>query len=102
MKNMEKGIKDILGKQQTKKYREEFDKEMMTLKSAFGDAEDPDAVVIFERMHNRKVTKKEFLEITNTGQEINLFLDFLINDAADLGINNGNLLKLKELQKSIG
>jgi hypothetical protein len=102
MKNVEKEISKVLGRAQTKKFRVDFDKEMLTLKSAFGDAEDPDAVVVFERMHNRKVTKKEFMEITSKEQEVNLFLDFLINDAASLEISNENLLKLKELKTSIG
>jgi|GEM_PF-6241300 len=102
MKNVEKEISKVLGRAQTKKFRVDFDKEMLTLKIAFGDAEDPDAVVVFERMHNRKVTKKEFMEITSKEQEVNLFLDFLINDAASLEISNENLLKLKELKTSIG
>jgi hypothetical protein len=101
MKNTEKEISNILGKAQAKKFREEFDGEMLTLKSAFGDAEDPDAVVIFERMHNRKVTKKEFMEITSKGQEADLFLDFLVNDASNLKISNEKLLKLRELQTGI-
>jgi len=102
MKNAEKEIGKILGRTLTKKFRDDFDREMLTLKSAFGDAEDPDAVVVFERMHNRKVTKKEFMEITSKEQEVDLFLDFLINDATGLGIGGESLLKLNELQENIG